>query len=67
MPGGVRAATYSRSATAMSAGSWLATSRNDTLACAWPGTMVFAPGPVWPPHMPLTSAVGRAQTRSSVV
>ncbi len=28
--------------------------------------MVLPPGPVWPPHMPLISAVGRVQTRSSV-
>ena len=29
--------------------------------------IVLPPGPVWPPHMPLTSAVGRAQTRSRVL
>jgi hypothetical protein len=29
--------------------------------------MVFPPGPVWPPHRPLISAVGRHQIRSSVL
>ena len=67
MPGGVRCATYSRSATATSAGSWFATSRNESFACAWLGMMVLPPGPVCPPHIPLTSAVGRAQIRSSVL
>ena len=67
MPGGVCWATYSRSAAATSAGSWCATSRNDSFACASLGMMVLPPGPVCPPHMPLTSAVGRAQIRSSVL
>ena len=66
-PGGVRCATYSRSAAATSAGSWFATSRNDSLACASLGMTVLLPGPVCPPHIPLTSAVGRAQIRSSVL
>ncbi len=52
---------------ATSAGSWCATSRNDSLACASRGTIVLPPGPVWPPHMPLISAVGRAQIRSIVL
>ncbi len=29
--------------------------------------IVLPPGPVWPPHMPLISAVGRAQVRSRVL
>ena len=67
IPGGVCAVTYARSPALTSAGSWWATSRNETLACASRGTIVLAPGPVWPPHMPLTSAVGRAQIRSRVL
>jgi len=63
----VRWATYSRSAAATSAGSWFATSRNDNFACAWLGMIVLPPGPVCPPHIPLISAVGRAQIRSSVL
>ena len=66
-PSGVAAATYSRKASPTSAGSWSATSRKETLACAALGMMVLEPGPVWPPHIPLTSAVGRAQIRSSVL
>ncbi len=66
IPGGVCAVTYSSSAASTSPGSWSATRRKESLACAWRGTMVFGPGPVWPPHMPLTSAVGLAQTRSRV-
>jgi len=66
-PSGVQAATYSRNAAATSAGSWSATSRKEILACAARGMMVLLPGPVCPPHMPLISAVGRAQIRSSVL
>ena len=66
-PSGVWAATYSRKPAATSAGSWSATSRKETLACAALGMIVLEPGPVWPPHMPLISAVGRAQIRSRVL
>jgi len=66
-PAGVLACTYSRNAASTSAGSWSATRRKETLACAALGMMVLPPAPVCPPHMPLTSAVGRAQIRSSVV
>ena len=37
-----------------------------TLAIAVAGSTVFAPSPVKPDSSPLTSNVGRAQTRSSV-
>ena len=63
----MRSATYSRKAAATSAGSWSATSRKEILACAAFGMIVLEPGPVCPPHMPLTSAVGRAQIRSRVL
>ena len=66
-PAGCASATYSRSAFATSAGSWRATSRNDSFACASRGMIVLPPGPVWPPHIPLISAVGRAQIRSRVL
>src|SRR5215467_15076015 len=46
IPDGVWAATYSPSPASTCAGSWSATRRNDTLACASRGTMVFGPGPV---------------------
>ena len=38
-----------------------------TLAMATAGSTVFAPSPVNPESSPLTSNVGRAQMRSSVV
>ena len=38
-----------------------------TFAIAVAGSTVFAPSPVNPEYSPLTSNVGRAQTRSSVV
>ena len=41
-------------------GSWAATSRQLTLAWAWAGMIVLLPSPWKPPHMPLTSSVGRA-------
>ena len=46
------------------AGSWSATSRNDTLAWAVAGMMVLVPAPLNPPQMPLMSAVGRPDIRS---
>ena len=50
-PSGVLAATYSRKASPTSAGSWSATSRKETLACAARGMMVLEPGPgVAAPH-----------------
>ncbi len=66
-PSGTRSASQSRNCCSSSPGSWSATSRNDTFACASVGTTVLWPGPVWPPQAPLISAVGRAHTRSSVV
>ncbi len=38
-----------------------------TFAIATAGSTVFAPSPVKPESSPLTSKVGRAQVRSSVV
>src|SRR5262249_27750946 len=67
IPRGVWAATYSPSPVSTCAGSWSATRRNDTLPCASRGTMVFGPGPVSPPPLPLIWAVGLAQIRSRVV
>ena len=61
------AATWSRSASYTRRGSWLATSRVDTFACAWAGMIVFAPSPWNPPQIPFTSRVGRVARRSSVV
>lgn len=42
-----------------------ATSRNETFAEALAAMTVLKPSPVYPPQMPLTSAVGRAQVNSS--
>ena len=67
MPAGVLSVTYASKASRTSRASWSATSRKDSLACASFGMMVLPPGPVCPPQMPLTSAVGRAQIRSSVL
>ena len=51
----------------MRSGSWSGTSRQLTLAWAWAGMIVFEPSPWKPPQIPLTSRVGRAPIRSSVV
>ncbi len=65
-PSGVFAATNSRSAAMTFAGCWSGTSRKDSFTDADAGTIVFRPGPVYPPWIPLTSAVGRTHTRSRV-
>src|SRR5207248_1864797 len=52
---------------AILSGSWFGTSRMLIFAMATAGRTVFAPSPVNPDSMPLTSSVGRAQVRSSVV
>src|ERR1700727_2422902 len=57
---------YSSSEATTFAGSWSATRRNDSLACAALGMIVLGPGPACPPHRPLTSAGGPAHIRSSV-
>ena len=48
-------------------GSWSGTSRMLTLAIAVAGITVLAPSPVKPASRPLTSNVGRPQSRSRVV
>ena len=44
---------------------WSGTSRNVSFANAWLAITVFVPCPWYPPPIPLISAVGRAQMRST--
>src|SRR5690606_30742978 len=48
-------------------GSWLPTGRELTFAPALAGMIVFGPGPLYPPQIPLISSVGRAEIRSLIV
>jgi len=48
----------------MVSGSWFGTNRMEILAEALLAMTVFAPSPVYPPQIPLTSNVGRMLMRS---
>ena len=63
---GSSARTSSTSERPIACGSWSGTSRKLSLSSASSGTIVFTPGPVWPPARPWTSKVGRAQIRSMI-
>jgi hypothetical protein len=57
--------TWARIRREMRSGRWSGTSRQETFTSARPGTIDLRPGPEYPPTMPWTSKVGRAQMRSS--
>ena len=51
----------------ISSGFWPGTKRMLIFAKAFDGITVLAPSPIYPPHIPFTSKVGRIEVRSGVV